>query len=140
MKKYLISFATENYLNSQNNLNTSGMRYGFDSFFSYQPKHIDQYFINKHNNIFQNGNSRGYGYWIWKPYIILDFMDRIEYGDMVMYSDVGASFINDINPLFTPIITNDILLFKVHNCTTNMFIKRDTFWPETWRLPATLTW
>lgn len=128
MKKHLISFATDNYKNSQDNLNISGIKYGFDTSFGYQPKHIDHYFINNNNDVFQNGDIRGYGYWIWKPFILLDYMNKIEYGDIVMYSDVGLSFISDVTPLFNLLVDNkDMLFFKVHNCTTNMFIKRDCF-------------
>ena len=41
------------------------------------PKHSD--FIEK--------NPRGYGYWLWKPYLIKKTMDSLQDGDIVLYLD-----------------------------------------------------
>lgn len=49
----------------------------------------DEYFSNKHGN-FINNNRRGFGYWIWKPYIIKQQMDKMEDGDVLFYIDVGC--------------------------------------------------
>lgn len=35
---------------------------------------------------------RGDGYWLWKPYIILDQLERTEPGEFVVYSDCGRSW------------------------------------------------
>jgi hypothetical protein len=34
--------------------------------------------------------SRGYGYWIWKPQIILQALEKMEDGDILLYADVGC--------------------------------------------------
>ena len=49
----------------------------------------DEYFFNKHVT-FINNNRRGFGYWIWKPYIIKQWMDKMEDGDVLFYIDVGC--------------------------------------------------
>lgn len=36
-------------------------------------------------------NRRGYGYWIWKPLVILETMRRAAPGDIVVYADAGCS-------------------------------------------------
>lgn len=36
--------------------------------------------------------SRGYGYWCWKPYFILKELDKLEEGDVLLYSDIGCFF------------------------------------------------
>lgn len=36
-------------------------------------------------------NRRGFGYWIWKPYVILKKMQEIEEGDMIFYADICTS-------------------------------------------------
>lgn len=41
--------------------------------------------------------TRGGGLWIWKPYIILKALDRIEEGDYLFYCDSGAVFIDDLH-------------------------------------------
>lgn len=33
---------------------------------------------------------RGFGYWVWKPRIILDTLDKIDNGDILLYLDMGC--------------------------------------------------
>jgi len=39
-------------------------------------------------------SSRGYGYWIWKPYLILQHLKKMQNGDFLVYADCGSH----INP------------------------------------------
>jgi len=41
---------------------------------------------------FIEGNPRGFGFWIWKPYIILKVLQRLAEGDMLIYADAGCEF------------------------------------------------
>lgn len=36
--------------------------------------------------------SRGCGYWLWKPYILLRSLDRVAAGEYVLYHDIGRAF------------------------------------------------
>lgn len=38
--------------------------------------------------------SRGYGYWVWKPYLVLENLKRMQDGDVLLYCDCGSH----INP------------------------------------------
>jgi hypothetical protein len=49
----------------------------------------DNYFVSKHAE-FINKNRRGFGYWIWKPYLIKKNMDIMDDGDILLYSDSGC--------------------------------------------------
>jgi hypothetical protein len=46
-------------------------------------------FWNKHSNFILN-NKRGYGYWIWKSYIILDILKTLNENDILVYLDCGC--------------------------------------------------
>lgn len=35
-------------------------------------------------------NVRGYGYWCWKPQVILQLLDQIDEGDIIQYTDAGC--------------------------------------------------
>lgn len=48
-------------------------------------------FWNKHSN-FISFNARGYGYWIWKPFLIHTLMKTMEDGDFLYYMDADHSF------------------------------------------------
>ena len=49
----------------------------------------DNVFWNKHG-AFVNSNPKGYGYWIWKPYLILKMLEKMCEGDVVIYADSGC--------------------------------------------------
>lgn len=36
--------------------------------------------------------SRGYGYWGWKPFVIKQTLDKMEDGDILLYTDLGCFF------------------------------------------------
>jgi hypothetical protein len=48
-------------------------------------------FWNKHEGIL-NRETRGFGYWLWKPFVILETLKRIgEHCDVLVYLDAGCS-------------------------------------------------
>lgn len=49
----------------------------------------DKEFWNKHST-FISKNRRGYGYWIWKSYIIKKTMETMKKGDILCYLDAGC--------------------------------------------------
>ena len=49
----------------------------------------DKEFWNQHSN-FISKNKRGYGYWIWKSYIIKKTMETMKDGDILLYLDCGC--------------------------------------------------
>lgn len=36
--------------------------------------------------------SRGYGFWSWKPYLLMKTLDRMQDGDILLYTDLGCFF------------------------------------------------
>lgn len=49
----------------------------------------DPIFWNKHKDFIKK-NKRGYGYWIWKSYIIKKTLEKIPEGDILLYLDAGC--------------------------------------------------
>jgi hypothetical protein len=49
----------------------------------------DKEFWNRHSEFIRN-NNRGFGYWIWKPYIILKTLNNMKNGDVLLYCDSGC--------------------------------------------------
>jgi hypothetical protein len=52
----------------------------------------DSSFWSRHGSFIMD-NPRGFGYWLWKPYIILKELEQMSYGDVLVYCDCG----NEIN-------------------------------------------
>jgi len=63
----------------------------FDKIALYTDEHLraDESFWGQHANFIEN-NKRGYGYWIWKSYLIKKTMDELNNGDILMYLDCGC--------------------------------------------------
>ena len=50
---------------------------------------LDQEFWSCHGD-FITTHPRGYGYWLWKPYLILRTLDSLQNGDVLVYTDAGC--------------------------------------------------
>lgn len=72
----------------------------------------DPEFWSQHGPFIAN-NSRGYGYWLWKPYIIRKTLEKMCENDLLIYSDAGCEICfqmkSQIEELFT-IATTDLII------------------------------
>jgi hypothetical protein len=72
----------------------------------------DKLFWEKNKTFIEN-NPRGYGYWIWKPYIILKTLNEINNNDYLLYLDCGCELNFNAKNSFAKYIdhlkTNDII-------------------------------
>lgn len=94
MSKYFITFGGggDNYIEASNRLiNQVKNTNLFDNIISYTDEYLknDNDFWNKHSNFIEN-NNRGYGYWLWKPYLIKKTMSIMKDGDILLYLDCGC--------------------------------------------------
>lgn len=74
--------------------------------------------------------SRGNGYWLWKPYIILETMKVLDNGDIIFYMDAGDDITNNnvVNIIKNHMINNDYMIGGLSRRPINKkFIKRDCF-------------
>lgn len=99
MSKYFITFGGGgiNYIEATNRIvNQAKSIELFDIIIGYTDKDLknDKFFWNKHSKFIKN-NKRGYGYWLWKPYLIKKTMDMMKDGDILLYLDCGCEI--DIN-------------------------------------------
>ncbi|MCY4419135.1 MAG: hypothetical protein OXB93_04740 [Cytophagales bacterium] len=100
-KRVLLSFSSDHpkYRKAQAYQNLLALQGNyFDHIFPYTPEDLGLSFHLKHRDILRH--RRGYGYWIWKPYIVLKTMDLLEEGDMIFYCDVDRIFKASPKPFF----------------------------------------
>jgi hypothetical protein len=62
----------------------------FRTVHAYTEKDLDGEFQNSHAS-FVRDNPRGYGYWIWKPYVVRKAMREAREGEVVVYADAGCT-------------------------------------------------
>lgn len=97
MQKVLVSFASGKYLVGQEYLVESGRPY-FTAHASYRPDFLNPEFRRAHQTILSQ--KKGAGFWLWKPEIIRETLERLVEGDFVFYVDSGNLIIGDVRPLF----------------------------------------
>jgi hypothetical protein len=62
----------------------------FSGVFSLSENDLNEDFRIKHGS-FLNNNRRGYGYFIWKPQVILQGLNRIPENSFLLYADAGCT-------------------------------------------------
>jgi hypothetical protein len=123
MNKYFINFANNGYYNVQNKALESAKSLGFEVK-GYRMNDIDEDFKLKNQNILSC--KRGSGYWLWKPYIILDMIEKIKDGDFLIYMDSGAFLIKSPDHILEHVDEKGILAFStIHLQST--WCKKDLF-------------
>lgn len=65
----------------------------FDEMTFFTEEDFDDEFLKKYGSHFRD-YKRGYGYWSWKPYFILQELNRLNEGDTVVYADAGCMLLN----------------------------------------------
>jgi hypothetical protein len=93
-----LSFANENYKNSMARIKDEVKRFPFSKVITYDEYDLKNMsdFWNIHGS-FVEQNKRGYGYWLWKPYLVYKTLSTLKDGDRLVYADAGASFGSDIH-------------------------------------------
>lgn len=91
MSNYLISFGDQNFKYQKIRLRKEAEQTNwFVEIVIHSPESIADFF-DQHKDFVKN--SKGYGYWIWKPYIILAQLKKINDGDILVYMDAGGSIL-----------------------------------------------
>lgn len=122
--KYFINYASNGFLNSQREGIRTAQNFGFEAV-PYNESNIDNDFVNSNRNILSH--RRGAGYWIWKPYIILDMLTKIDDQDFLIYMDSGANLIGDPQEYLDMIDDNGVLAFSMIQ-KTSKWTKGDCFY------------
>ena len=126
-KRILVSFAAgKKWYRSQSALIESAKKYKLSGYINYTDVNTNWEFVKKYNNIATE--TRGYGFWQWKPLIILDAMSMVEYGDYILYVDSGNSIISSLDYVFDVAEREEIVLFENRDGNYN----RDTHKNKEW--------
>jgi hypothetical protein len=127
MNKVAISYSNEKYRGSQKAFHRTAEKHGSDMVISFGPEHIDKDFYKKNVHILCQW--RGNGYWLWKPYFIIETLKRLNDGDIVLYSDAAVMVQKDLTTLYDIAYDKGIVLFEQANKehTNRVWTKRDTF-------------
>lgn len=112
----------------------------FDEVICYKEEYLkDSDFFKENQEILKQ--ERGAGYWLWKPYIILDSFEILQPNDKVLYLDCGDTFNNRVLDSLDSILDDsDICLtegkyknsdYTKRDCFTFMNCDSESFWSAT---------
>ena len=94
MSKFFLAFGNEIFYKSLNRIRDQAQTLNiFDQILIYNDKDLKEDnpdFWGKHGNFIEN-NKRGYGYWIWKSYLVLKTLESMNENDILVYSDAGCT-------------------------------------------------
>lgn len=90
-----LTFADYKMSTSAMRCRNSMLNNGVDECQIWCPNDIDIEFRRLNYEIFNQ--ERGVGYWLWKPYIIYQTLLNAQDGDVIVYSDAGIEFIDNVN-------------------------------------------
>ena len=111
----------------------------FDEIIAFTEKNLQEKeeFWLKHKNFLEN-NKRGYGYWMWKPYLIMEQLKNMSEGDILFYADAGCEVDDSKKDNFislkeyflkedsVPILARKLCGYKEeHYCKMDTFIAMD---------------
>ena len=89
-KVVLVTFATKDYYGAQEALRHSALLGGgFDEVHAFREADVADFFAKHPAHLV---NSRGYGWWAWKPYLIARTLKRLDEGDLLVYCDSTMVF------------------------------------------------
>ncbi len=75
-----------------------------------------------------NGVKYGYGWYCWKPYVILHAMSRMIDGDVLLFTDADTYPIRDFSRLYDYCAQGrGYFLFEATGCRNRQWVKRDCF-------------
>ena len=90
MKKIFLSFASSNLHRSLSRIKKEAIDMGvYDRIQILTEIDLDYDFKTRFKQYLTFG-SRGYGYWCWKPQIILQTLANMDDGDILQYTDAGC--------------------------------------------------
>jgi len=132
MSKYFITFGAgnNNYIQAVNRLSNQIEETNlFDYIISYTDKDLkeDDDFWEEHHYFIEN-NPKGYGYWLWKPYLIKKTISKMQNGDILLYLDCGCEI--DINKKdliykYFEYVKNDLIIGSSTGCNEKDWCKMD---------------
>ncbi len=127
MTVVLTNLSNRLYGNSRQRLNRSAEKFGIRDIRSYDFEDLRPTDFFRDNRTILD-QPTGMGYWLWKPYIILEALNSVDDGDIVIYADSGLEIIAPLDPLLDLCRNgNPILLFGNGDFSNAAWTKRDCF-------------
>lgn len=132
VRRALITFGGRAYDEITEQVVRDAPGFGVDTVWVYDDVWLDAHPFRKLNSWLWEPTAhaapgRGYGWYAWKPLIILDALDRCEDGDVVAYIDADTRPIANIVTIYDTAARDGLMLFRASAHRNGPWCKRDTY-------------
>ncbi len=130
MKKIYVCFSGQCYDSTVELIVNNAPKLGADCVYVYDDQWLKEQEFYKLNEWLWEPHPicRGFGWWCWKPFIIMDAMDRFaKNGDIILYTDADTYPITAMDALFTTADKQGLMLFEASNWWQREWCKRDCY-------------
>lgn len=127
-KIFFMTFANKDYMKTERIAKQSEDLCVFDKIIQLNEDDISEY-IKKHSSFIKN-NRYGFGYWIWKPKVIYDTLNKMNNNDIMVYCDAGM-YVNKngksrFNFYINQLNKNELVVFETNSkFKAQQFVKND---------------
>jgi hypothetical protein len=111
-RRHLVSYAAGPavYRTNQQRLVRSARQFGFESIHAFGEDALDGEFRRAHAEVL--AAAEGAGYWLWKPYLVLEVLKASAPDDVIVYVDAGAFLRNSPDALWREAPSAELILFE----------------------------
>ncbi len=106
---HLVTFSDQRMTVSAKNLCDSAIQYGCNSYSWWREEHLPEWLYNHHPEMVKD--SRGFGWYAWKPFIVAEEIMKMNDGDILIYADAGQTLKDSVNHVIEA-MDSDVFLFN----------------------------
>lgn len=89
---HFVSFGNDKYINAANRICEEAKKLNvFHHIKNFNEKELFSYSEFEQHRDFVYSNPRGFGYWLWKSFLTMKYMETMKDGDILVYCDAGCS-------------------------------------------------
>jgi hypothetical protein len=126
MKWHLVTYADSNFKEQQKFLNKVHKN-NFDEFHTYDREWLEKTDFYQENKKLLD-EEKGAGWWLWKPYVILETLEKVSEGDIVVYCDCGDMFSPGLKEYVSKNVgEEDLSLLLLGGHPNRQYTKKDCF-------------
>ena len=125
-----VTFSGANYDETTRRVVEDAPTFGVDTVLVYDDCwFMDHDFVKGQQNqwLLNHPKKRGLLWYVWKPLVILDALDRLNIGDVLLYTDADTYPIADLSPLFAIARRDDAMFFEASMWEQYQWCKQDCF-------------
>lgn len=129
--RYYSTFSGDFYHDTTQRIVEDAPKFGADKVLVYDDywlTHCRPDFYRQNEWAWKHHATRGFGWFIWKPFLMLDALSRVNDGDIVLFTDADTYPIQPLNVLYDICAAQGgVMLFDAATCWHRHWCKRDCF-------------